>query len=144
MLPLRLLLTPYDALSLGERARAILLAREAGTFCSRLLGAAGRPSAILAWQRLVIEEALLRGIISTDEAVALMRHTLLGERGDPRLEGFLQAWAEEGGGAPAHSPGGRRLRVLRGGQAGQRPSRALIDPNDGAPEASNGTPVRRS
>ncbi len=110
MLPLRVLVLPYDSLSLTERAQALVLAREAGAFSARLLGpGADRTSGVLVWQRLVIEEALLRGILDPDEALPLLRRTLGADRSDPRLEAFLAAWGERGAGV-AESP----LRVIRG------------------------------
>jgi hypothetical protein len=139
MLPLQLLLTSYEALSLTQRARALVLAREVGNFAAHLLGAADRTSGIVAWQRLVIEEGLLRGIVTTEEAVALMRHTLLEERSDPRLELFLSTWAGDSETAPA--PPARRLHVLRGGRAGDQRSAQLPG---SAREAYNGEPLRRS
>ena len=133
MLPLQLLLTSYEALSLTERARALVLARDAGGFAARLFGAADRTSGIVAWQRLVIEEALLRSIVSTEEAVALMRHSLLEERTDPRLEVFLSTWAGDRGVSPP--PVVRRLRLLRGGRAGDERRGQLPE---GGREACNG------
>ncbi len=121
MLPLRVLVLPYDTLSLTERAQALVLAREAGAFSARLLGpGADRTSGVLVWQRLVIEEALLRGILDSEEALPLLRRTLGADRSDPRLEAFLAAWSECGGGGPAVARAEPPLRVIRGGRSGRR------------------------
>jgi len=119
MLPLRGLLASYDSLSLSERAGSLVLARVAGGFSARLVGSGSvRTSGVLVWQRLVIEEGLLRGIVGTDEALALMRRAVSDDATDPRLEAFLSAWVG-GNGIDAVAPPdeGHPFRVIRGGRS---------------------------
>jgi hypothetical protein len=117
MLPLRTLLAPYESLSLTERARALVLARDAGDLAARLVATGPeRRAGILVWQRLVIEESLLRRVVTIEEAVDLMRRAHDDDGTDPRLQAFLGAWAavaqEHAGGPPP-----RPLTVIRGGRA---------------------------
>ncbi len=110
MLPLRLLVLPFESLSLMERAQALVLARETAELATRLLGPGGdRASGAIVWQRLVIEEALLRQVIGMDVTASLMRRTLQDDHSDPRLDAFLSRWAEPAPAAPPAPP----VRVLR-------------------------------
>ncbi len=123
MLPLRLLVLPFESLSLIERAQALVLAREAAELATRLLGPGkDRASGALVWQRLVIEEALLRQVIGMDVAALLMRRTLHDDHTDPRLDAFLSRWAEPGSVAPP-APAVRALRLVDGAVA-RRPRSA--------------------
>ncbi len=119
MLPLRMLVLPFESLSLIERAQALLLAREAADFAARLLGPGeDRPSGALVWQRLVVEEALLRQVIRMEDAEALMRRTFQDDHSDPRLDAFLSRWAASGCAAPSAPP--TRALTLIDGAVGRR------------------------
>lgn len=97
MLPLRLLVLPFESLSLGERAQALVLARDVAELAARLLGPGGdRGGGVLVWQRLVIEEALLRQVVTPEDAVVLMRRSVVDDRSDARLDAFLSAWVGNG------------------------------------------------
>ncbi len=121
MLPLRLLVLPYESLSLSERAQALVLAREAAELAGRLFGPrTDRAAGALVWQRLVIEEALLRQVIGMAEAAALMRATQVDARSDPRRDAFLSSWAD----ARASVPPVRALTVMDGGAARRRSTAA--------------------
>ena len=117
MLPLRTLLAPYDSLSLPERAGALVLARDAGDLAARLVATGPeRRAGVLVWQRLIVEEALLRRVVTIEDAVDLMQRALEDDGTDPRLQAFLGAWAEvaqeRAGGPPPRS-----FTVIRGGRA---------------------------
>ena len=117
MLPLRILVLPFEALSLLERARSLVLARDAADLAVRLLGPTGdRASGVLVWQRLVIEEALLRQVVGAEEAVVLMRRAVLDDGQDPRLETFLSTWTA----APRPTePATRALTLVDGAAPGR-------------------------
>ncbi len=123
MLPLRLLVLPYESLSLWERAQALVLSREAAELAARLLGpGTDRTSGVLVWQRLVIEEALLRQVIRPDDAMALMRRTLEAAPSDPRLDAFLASWVDSG--CSDAAPPLRAVAVMDGRVARRGPSTA--------------------
>ena len=125
MLPLRLLVLPLESMSLIERAQALVLARQAAELAVRLLGPGqDRPSGALVWQRLVIEEALLRQVIGTEEAVVLMRRTLQDDHSDPRLDAFLSRWADRGYAAPPTPPMQALTLVDRAAARRTRPAAA--------------------
>ncbi len=118
MLPLRLLVAPFESLSLLDRAQALVLARDAAELAVRLLGpGADRGSGVLVWQRLVIEEALLRQVVPPEDAVVLMRRSVVDDRADPRLDAFLGAWV----GSSRQDPGDSLRGPLKLVPGGARP-----------------------